>query len=807
LEAGSVHGIFKALALEKRLGAQNNAVIGGFGSYLKNKESIISRNLDEQFPEAFRNYSKISIPDRLILLNRFDSTKFLLNESLPKRRLSHNQSFLDSPVRSLKYVGAANARYLKRLNIEDIEDLLYHFPHRYLNLAKLRAISDVKVGEEVTVVGVVRAIRRVKGRRGTRVLNIGIYDGTAYLYGVWFSKAPARYDYQNSIAERLREGTIVALSGKVSYRFGQLQIESPLFDILDEKMDLGQDTIHTSRIVPLHPATQKLSVGMIRRIIKCLIDNYADLPDALPAWLRVKFDLPPRSLALQEIHFPTTESLCHRARSRLLFEELFLMQLGLAIRKKRLERETNGIRHIIEGELLKNFYSSLPYELTGDQKRAIAEIQEDLASPHPMNRLLQGEVGSGKTVVAVAAMLITIQNGHQGAIMAPTEVLAEQHFHKIRDLVESLGIRVTLLTGSTSPKEKGEIQEKIRQGEVHLVVGTHSLIQEGVQFKSLGLAVIDEQHRFGVRQRVNLKEKAPKHGGRGYNPDVLIMTATPIPRTLSLTLYGDLDVSIIRELPKGRKLAEHVETIICDREHRRWAYERMKSEIKRGRQGYIICPLIEESDKLEDLPAGRQVKAVMEEVERLRTQIFPDLRVGFIHGKLKPAEKEEVMRKFRDGSLDILISTTVIEVGIDVPNASVMIIEDAERFGLAQLHQLRGRVGRGKYKSYCILFADPVTDEGKRRIEAIGNIIDGFKLAEADLEIRGEGELFGTRQSGLPDLKLAKLTRDIDILLKARKEAFELVKGDPNLSQPEHRLLLGEVKRKFAANLEWLFHS
>ncbi|HAW60043.1 MAG TPA: hypothetical protein DCW86_01045, partial [Actinobacteria bacterium] len=546
---------------------------------------------------------------------------------LPKRRRADCQSFLSSPVQSLKYVGSTTARHLKRLDIETVEDLLYHFPHRYLDLGRIRKISQLREGEEATVVGMVRQVKKFRSRKGIRVLNIGIYDGTGYLYGIWFN--------QDFIADRLGEGTTVAFSGKVFFRYGRLQMENPLFEVIDEKTDLGRDTVHTSRIVPLHPATQKLSSARLRRIIKSLVDSCADLPDPLPVHLRAKRDFLSRSLSFREIHFPGSEVSCKRARKRFLFEELFLMQLGLAIRKRRLELDTRGIRHRGSGDLLECFYRSLPFELTSDQKRVIAEIRKDMEAPHPTNRLLQGEVGSGKTVVALAALLIGVQGGYQGAIMAPTEVLAEQHFWKMGTFLQGLDVNFALLTGSLVAGEKREIQRDIRDGNVDIVVGTHALIQDEVEFKKLGVVVIDEQHRFGVRQRVNLKEKGyssvssedrPAIGGAGQQPDVLVMTATPIPRTLSLTLYGDLDISIIRELPGGRNLTEHVETFVCDKDHHRWAYEKIRSEIEQGRQAYIICPLIEESDKI-------QTRAVMEEATRLQNEIFPDLRVGFIHGK------------------------------------------------------------------------------------------------------------------------------------------------------------------------------
>jgi len=689
---------------------------------------------------------------------------------------------LNLPVSKVKFVGTSIASHLQRLNIETVGDLLFHFPRRYLDLSKMRKISDLRVGENVTVLGEVKQIKKWQGKRGIKVINVTIFDGTGYLTGVWFN--------QGFIAKRLKEGMQVTFSGKISHKFKQLQIDNPLYDVLSEK---SGESIHSGRIVPMHPATQNLTTNMLRRIIKNALDAYGDIPDALPSSLIKKKNLMEKSLALREIHFPTERELLIRARARFIFEELFLMQVGLAARKIRIGTETSGISHKRDGELIRRLYELLPFELTADQKKAIEEIQADMEKHRPMNRLLQGEVGSGKTVVALAVLITSIQGGYQAAMMAPTEVLAVQHYHKIRAITEKLGIRTALLTGTTAQKEREFLLAEIKEGNVDLVIGTHAIIQESVDFRRLGVAVIDEQHRFGVQQRIYLKEK-------GYHPDILIMSATPIPRTLSLTLYGDLDVSIIKQLPGGREVGEHIKTVLCKSNQREQAYNKIRSEVQNGRQAYIVCPLIEESDKLE-------VKAVTEETDRLKNEVFPDLRVGLIHGRLKPSEKEAIMSRFNSGDLDILIATTVIEVGIDIPNATVMLIEDADRFGLAQLHQLRGRIGRGKHKSFCILFAEPSTDEGKKRMEAICSIKDGFMLAEADLQIRGEGQLFGTRQSGLPDLKIAKLTRDIEVLAEAREEAFRLVDNDPYLSLDEHIPLRAEIMRKFGNSLDWLFQA
>ncbi len=781
--------------LEKLYGYQNNSVVGGFADLVGISAEVMSRSGSDH--TAFNAQEFMSgYTDQRSAPGRSDLLTSLLKSlgsqlggpfqnHLPKKSSARNCVNLRSDVSYQKFVGTATAGRLEKLGIRTIGDLLYHFPHRYLDTSSLKNISELKTGEEATVAGTVRDVRKFRSKRGTPILSIGIFDGTAYLYGVWFN--------QNYIAETLKPGAKVAFSGRIVFRFGQLEIENPFYDVIDEQTDINEDTVHTNRIIPFHPATKNLSSSRIRRIVKYLVDTRSGLPDPLPTSLRMRLGLLPKSLCLREMHFPTSQALCDRARKRLVFEELLLIQIGLALKKAHLKQQVKGVQHKIDNSLLGRFYSALPFDLTADQKRVISEIQADMQGPEPMNRLLQGEVGSGKTIVALATLLVTVENGYQGAIMAPTEVLAEQHFRKITGFIQGLGVRVALLTGGLSPKDKRDIQDRITRGEIDIVVGTHTLVQDGVTFKELGAAVVDEQHRFGVAQRIGLKEK-------GVYPDILVMTATPIPRTLALTLYGDLDVSIIRELPMDRTMANHIRTYVCDQNHRDWAYKKIREEVRKGRQAYIVCPLIEESNKLE-------ATAAAEEARRLKDMVFPDLKVALMHGKLKNTEKDKVMQDFRRGQIEILISTTVIEVGIDVPNASVMLIENADRFGLAQLHQLRGRIGRGEHESCCILFADPNTDEGRARMEAIRDVSDGFQLAEADLEIRGEGQIFGTRQSGLPDLKLARLTNDFDLLLTAREEAFRIVGEDQWLKLPHHRLLLLDVKDHFGGRLEWLFHG
>lgn len=686
---------------------------------------------------------------------------------------------------SVQYAPGVGPKILPKLNnlgILTINDLLHYYPRRYLDRSKIVPISQARLGEEITIIG--RVIKVVKQRtaRGIKILKVAIYDGSSYLWGIWFN--------QEFHADRLKEGIEVAFSGKIYFRYREFQIQNPAYDILGLGNESREETVHTGRIIPLHPASQSISPNMLRRIMKKTVSKYSNLPDPLPASIRLKYHYLPLSLALSQIHFPENEEMIESARERLVFDELFSLQLGLAIRKKRIARDRKGLAHQIGGLLPQKFIKNLPFELTQAQKRAIREIEKDMAIPTPMNRLLQGEVGSGKTIVALKALLTTIDNGYQGAFMVPTEVLAEQHFMTIKQFLKGIPIKYELLLGAMTTKEKQEITQKIKDGKIDLVIGTHTLIQEGVDFKNLGLAVIDEQHRFGVRQRVVIKEK-------GLHPDILIMTATPIPRTLSLTLYGDLDISVIDELPQGRK---KIKTSLFNKNESERPYNLVRNEIKKGRQAYIVCPLIEESDKME-------LKSVTEEVERLKTKVFPDFKLNFLHGQMKREEKENIMNKFRDKEIDILVSTTVIEVGIDISNATVMLIEDAERFGLSQLHQLRGRIGRGEYESYCILLADFTTEEARERLKAIKSCDNGFELAEADLRIRGQGELFGTRQSGLTDLKITRLSRDIETLNRSRKEAFTLIDKDPNLEDPQYYFLLDEVKRRFAQNLDWLFHS
>ena len=696
--------------------------------------------------------------------------------------LESHWSALQQPISSVSGVGGSFLRYLHGMDIRTVEDLLYHFPRRYLDRRRLSRIGEVRIGEEATVVGAVRDADLNRTSRRRSILSVAIYDGSAYLYGVWFN--------QPYHADRLQPGTEVAFSGKVQYRFGRLQMVNPAYDILQDPAEVGWKTVHTGRIIPLHPATQKLSAAMLRRLIMRALDQFGDLPDHVPYRLRQRYGYPPRTQALREMHFPGSAGRLNRSRQRMAYDELLVMQVALALRRRRLLLDTPGIAHAAPGPLVESFTAALPFRLTSGQRKAFAEISRDMSRPYPMNRLLQGEVGSGKTVVALLALLLTRESGHQGAFMAPTEVLAEQHFLNIGNLLaDGLGVRVELLTSNTTAARRREILEAARSGELDILVGTHALIQEDVEFRSLGLVVVDEQHRFGLRQRMLLKEK-------GVHPDTLIMTATPIPRTLSLTLYGDLEVSVLEELPAGRA---GTRTLVVGPQGRGEAYELMRAELGRGRQAFVVCPLVDDSPAIE-------AKAAEREVGELR-KVFPGYRIGLLHGQMAKADKDEAMGAFRRGEVQLLVSTTVIEVGIDIPNATVMLVENADRFGLSQLHQLRGRVGRGEHPSYSVFVFDADSEESRKRMQAIAEIEDGFSLAEADLEIRGEGSLFGTRQSGMPDLRVARLTKDFRLLRQARTDAFALVERDPHLRDPEHRLLRLEVARRFQENLEWLFQA
>ncbi|CAN5583196.1 ATP-dependent DNA helicase RecG [soil metagenome] len=688
------------------------------------------------------------------------------------------------PVTDLPGVGPRIEAAFKELGVESLADLISHYPARHEDLSNVKRISDLRVGEKATVMARVVSTkpvgRPVRGR--SPGFSVQLYDGTGYM--------PATVWGRHWLLGQLVPEVMVVVSGEVQRRYG-IQIAAKNVEVIDDPHSTG-DNAHAGRFVPVYPVNKNIQARRMRTLIHRALDESGHVLDPLPGDILVRHGLAGMNDAVREVHFPSGRAALRTAMRRLIFHELFLIQVGLAARKKRLEKDEAGKSHKGDGSLLNPFLKALPFGLTGAQERVTVELLDDMRAEKPMRRLVQGDVGSGKTVVAVAALLTAVESGGQGALMAPTEVLAEQHYLSISAALTELPVNIVLLTGSQNAVERREALEKVREGEAHVVIGTHALIQKGVEFNDLSLVVVDEQHRFGVGQRTVFKQKG------ATTPDTLVMTATPIPRTLSLTLYGDLEVSVIDELPPGRK---PVETHMLDLSRREEAYEAVRSELEDGRQSYVICPLVEESEALED------VRAAEELYEELAEEIFPERKVGLLHGRMKAAEKREVMAAFRADDIEVLVATVVVEVGVDVPNASAIIIEGAERFGLSQLHQLRGRVCRGLHPPKCFLIGEPKTDDGRSRLEALCEHQDGFKLSEVDLAIRGEGTLFGNRQSGMPDLKMAKLLRDIEVLVEARKEAFELVAKDPTLKNPAHRPLRREIKELLGANVEWLFRE
>lgn len=666
---------------------------------------------------------------------------------------------LQQDVQYLKGVGPNRARVLSHLEIKTIEDLLYYFPRSYQDRSKFKKIIDLISGEQETVLAEVIGKQEVKTRNRFTISKLVISDGFSLAYVVWFN--------QPYLLKNFRKGMQIMVFGKVERKMGEIQLLNAEIEVVGEKEEpLGG-------IFPIYPSTNGFSQKIWRLIIRnALAMVRCSLKEFLPKKIKNKYKLMGIEAALENIHFPKNMEWMEAARKRLVFEELFLFQLGLALQRNSIKSEKKGISHQLKGELINKLMDCLPFQLTAAQSKVLEEIKKDLQDHRPMTRLVQGDVGAGKTIVATIALAYAIQGGYQGALMAPTEILAEQHFQSLSRLLAPLGIRVVLLIGGLTKKEKNKLIEQIKKGEIDLVIGTHALIQEEVSFANLGLAVTDEQHRFGVMQRVALQQK-------GANPDILVMTATPIPRTLALTLYGDLDVSVINQLPPGRK---PIQTHWATFQSRSKVYSFARKQIEQGRQVYMVCPLVEESEKL-------SAKAATELASNLQNEIFPNLNIGLLHGKMKPKEKDQIMKQFREGLLDILVSTTVIEVGVDVPNATVMIIENSERFGLAQLHQLRGRVGRGNHQSYCILLADPKTEEGQKRMRIMVQTENGFRIAEEDLKIRGPGEFLGIKQHGFPNFRAADLLRDFKILQAARTEAFNLILADPSLQKEEHRNL------------------
>jgi ATP-dependent DNA helicase RecG len=696
------------------------------------------------------------------------------------------------------------------LGIETVGQLLHHYPRRYIDRSLVLPIGQLKIDAFATVIATVRSVKKRQTRRRQAMVTVTIGDGTGFLDLTFFNQPWA--------ANLYREGMEIAVSGTVQLYRHRLQLANQEIEILrsDE-----QDLVHTGRITPVHRATDGISPRTIRELVWRALEQVPTLPDPVPEDIRTAESLTDRDQALRWIHFPADQRELDTARERLKFDELFTLELGVGFRRRRLAAERTGIAHVTSAPMLDAFGASLPFEPTEAQRRAIAEVDRRMAAPQPMNLLLQGDVGSGKTLVAVHACLVAIASGHQAAIMAPTEVLAGQHLRSVTELLAGIGaasylerpadgaptdqgslfgdakaappsISYALLSGSVTGTDRERVVKGAADGSLDLVIGTHALVQEGVTFADLSLAVIDEQHRFGLHQRTALSGK-----GAG-DIDVLIMTATPIPRTLALTYYGDLDVAVIDEMPAGRRPVRTWAARTAD--DRGAAESLVRDEVAAGHQAFVVCAAIDEGNRT-------QVRAAEAEAERLRTDVFPQLDVALLHGRMRPKEKDHTMERFRAGDADVLISTTVIEVGVDVPNATVMLVENAERFGLAQLHQLRGRIGRSGLQATCVLFdaSEPGNEEARARIDAMVATTDGFALADEDLRLRGEGTLFDVRQSGMPDLKLARLAEDADLIARARDRAFALIEDDPTLDG--HRDLLAELEDRFAGSIDWLFRS
>lgn len=678
---------------------------------------------------------------------------------------------LDDAVTVVPGVSDAFAVALgKGLRIRTARDLLLHYPRRYEDRTHFKVICDIRHGEFVTILGKVVGVENIPTRSRVTLTKVAVDDRTGIVFLVFFNQW-----YLKKQFDKLRSRMIVVY-GKASVA-GRGGLE--MTDVEWELWEEGKDALAANRIVPVYPLTEGVAQGRIRKVIWSALQIYGGLfEEILPDDLRDCHRLLPLNDAVLQIHFPESDEQRLAAERRFVFDEFFGLQLLLAARKRQADK-TKGTAFAETSGPIAELQAALPYPMTAAQVRVIDELAEDMRSDCAMNRLVQGDVGAGKTVVAMAALLIAVRNGFQAALMAPTEILAEQHYLGIRRMMESLGVAVSLLSGGLPAKEKRAVLASVASGETQIVVGTHALIQEDVAFHRLGLAVVDEQHRFGVMQRAALKQK-------GLAADVLVMTATPIPRTLTLTVYGDLDVSIIDQLPPGRR---PIKTHWKRGTERAQVYQTLRRLLEDGRQAYVICSLIEENEKL-------QARAATELAAHLQAQVFPEFKVGLLHGQMKPSEKEDVMGRFRDRALHLLVSTTVIEVGVDVPNASVIVIEDADRFGMAQLHQLRGRVGRGETQSYCLLIGDPKTDDGLARLQTMTQTSDGFLIAEEDLKLRGPGDFYGTRQSGLQVLPFVDVLRDVAVLKEAREEAFALLDRDPKLSLPEHAGLKASVRSR-----------
>ena len=675
-------------------------------------------------------------------------------------------------IQYIKGVGPKRKEKLNKLGIYTIEDLFYYFPRDYDDRSQFSSLARLLDGEKVSCkVKIAGYPSKIRTRSNLDILKVPVIDDTGRGFLTWFN--------QNYMANNLKMGEEILVNGKVSKKSRDVEIISPTID-----KNIGSNV---GQITPIYPLKSNISNNEIIRIMENAIETYGnEIKEILPKRLIDKYGLLNISDSIKNIHFPINDKMYLRARSRLVLEELLVLQIGLFLIKNNTDYNTKGLLHR-KTELVDEFIKRLPFELTNAQKRVYKDIENDMEKEEQMNRLVQGDVGSGKTIVAILAMLKSFESGYQSAMMAPTEILAQQHYESIKDAFKDMDIECELLVGSLTAKNKEKVLERLKNGEIDIIIGTHAIIQEGVNFNNLGLVITDEQHRFGVKQRASLSSK-------GYSPDILVMTATPIPRTLALILYGDLDISIIDELPPGRQSIDTfaINKQIIDRLNRF-----VIKQLEEGRQAYIVAPLIEENEKL-------NVESAEELYEKFKNDIYKNYRVALLHGKMKAREKDEVMNSFKNHDIDILVSTTVIEVGVNVPNANIMVIYNAERFGLAQLHQLRGRVGRGEHKSYCVLINEGRTDISRERMRILQKSNDGFYISEKDLELRGPGEFFGTRQHGIPDLKIANLFLDMDILKIAQLEARNILKTDPYLEKNEHALLRKAIKNTFEDRIDEL---
>jgi len=813
----SIEKLQKFFKLEAERGFDNKAVMGGLPKMLDSwipyaRSDGIGEDLINAITSLLRDYSRLSVKSRREILSgiwkrimkelelppieelNFQKKSPVTTTPPPPTTKSHTEpakpkppqvdkrtsnleqvSFteLDAPVSVIQGIGTQYTKALNKLGINKISDLLFHFPRRYDDYSKLKQINRLTYGEVVTIIGTVQSSYTRKIKNGKlQLIEAIISDGSGAIKATWFN--------QPWLKQMLKEGNQIVLSGKIDQYLGKFVLNNPEIEQLDHK------NLHTNRIVPVYPLTASIRQKRLRAIMNQTVTYWAPrIKDFLPEDIVAEENLLDLSTALLQVHFPDSQELLKQAQSRLAFDEIFLLQIGV-LKQKLLWEEQTAQTFQIDETWLNQRLNHLPYTLTNAQMGSLKEIISDLSSGHPMNRLLQGDVGSGKTVVAAITIASIASHGGQTAIMAPTGLLAEQHYNTLKSiLVENDTIleenQIKLLTSATPRPEKDTILNGLKDGQILLVVGTHALIEDPIIFKNLQLVVIDEQHRFGVKQRALLREK-------GNNPHLLVMTATPIPRSLSLTIYGDLDVSIIDEMPPGR---QEIVTKILSPKQREIANRLIRREIDAGRQAFVIYPLIEESNTTD-------YKGAVEGYERYKTEIFPDLNIGLLHGKMKDDEKNLIMSKFRDGEIDILVSTSVIEVGVDVPNATVMIIEGADRFGLAQLHQFRGRIGRGEHKSYCVLIPTKEDAIINKRLKAIEETNNGFILAEKDLELRGPGQFLGTRQSGFINLRLANIT-DTHLIKRARQQALKILEKDPQLSNPENQHL-AEVLEKFWQN-------